>query len=151
MSSDFCADAQPRRVQVSYPEVKKGKTKKSKAREEEAAMHAASLAASLAAQEGGHVKTYSISPAGVVSEQTGVSVASHKPRVVFGGPLLAVVSSKTITKGATELRFLGLPGGWEDACQHPLQRRRTRRARSDVFGDRVDSKTMPACVLKQRV
>ena len=85
--------------QVRLPEVRRGKNKKSKAREEEAAAQAAVYAASVAAQEGGHVKIYSISSAGSVAEQPSARVNADRPGCLHGGPVLGITSNKAISRG----------------------------------------------------
>ena len=79
--------------------MRRGKSKKSKAKEEEAAAQAAAYAATVAAQEGGHVKIYSISSAGSVAEQPSAKVNADRPGRLHGGPVLGITSNKTISRG----------------------------------------------------
>ena len=89
---------------MTYPDIRRGKTKKSKAKEEEAAAaaQAAAHAASLSAQENGHVKIYSISGTGTISERSSghISLPAHeKPLKLFSGPLLGITTNKSILRG----------------------------------------------------
>ena len=81
--------------------MRKAKTKKGKAREEENAAAAAAEAANLAVRAGGHVKIYGIDDRGVVSERQAVPLGlrNETPHRLYGGPVLAVSTTKTISRG----------------------------------------------------
>ena len=87
-------------AQVHLPEARRGKLKKSKAREEENAQQAAMYAASMAAQSGSQVRVFSLSQDGRLTEQlTSVDLRGETPHQLFGGPLLGISTKKIISRG----------------------------------------------------
>lgn len=95
----------PEALQVRYPEARRARTKKGKAKEEEAAAQAAAQAASLAAQETGHVRIYGMTASGNVDEPASTTVRSSgdKPLQLFGGVLLGVGTNRSILRGEIPL------------------------------------------------
>jgi len=81
--------------------MRKAKTKKGKAREEENAAAAAVEAANLAVRAGGHVKIYGIDDQGVVVDRLGapVGLRNEAPRHLYGGAVLAISTNKSISRG----------------------------------------------------
>lgn len=82
------------------PEARRGKVKKSKAKEEENAQQAAIHAASMAAQSGSQVRVFSVGQDGRVTEQlNSVDLRGETPNKLFGGPVLGISTKKIISRG----------------------------------------------------
>lgn len=80
------------------PEPRRAKSKKSKAKEEENAHHAALEAAKLAVQEGSYVAIYSINEGGVPTQIRRLDPQGDQPKQIFGGPVIGIVGSRS-TRG----------------------------------------------------
>lgn len=87
-------------AQVHLPEARRGKTKKSKAKEEENAQQAAIYAANMAAQSGSQVRIFSLTEDGRLTEHlTSVPLQGETPHKLFGGPVLSISTKKIISRG----------------------------------------------------